>query len=185
MFEKLVLFSSARVSVSAVFANTAKRDKNQRGTWRSRCWLVRFLEGMAFAGFEVASYLWLDILEVDINVGYCKHLTVRISIRLQPDAQPLKRVKRVMLRHTSSWHIPREEECIIVDASLRRVRCTRPNKCAQRRRKCTQISMISSQWYLFTYSFYFSVNWPSRNEIHTNKDNLYWKQFLNKIYVMS
>lgn len=35
------------------------------------------------AGFEVAGYLWLDVLEVDINVGYCKHLTVRISIRRQ------------------------------------------------------------------------------------------------------
>lgn len=35
----------------------------------------------------MASYLWLDVLEVDINVGYCKHLTVRISIRRQPNAQ--------------------------------------------------------------------------------------------------
>lgn len=43
---------------------------------------------MPRAGFEVAGYLWLDVLEVDINVGYCKHLTVRISIRRQPRLQP-------------------------------------------------------------------------------------------------
>lgn len=42
------------------------------------------------AGFEVAGYLWLDVLEVDINVGYCKHLTVRISIRCQLRLQPLE-----------------------------------------------------------------------------------------------
>lgn len=59
------------------------------------------------ADFEVAGYLWLDVLEVDINVGYCKHLTVRISIRRQPDAQPLERVKRVTLRRTSSQRISR------------------------------------------------------------------------------
>lgn len=42
------------------------------------------------ACFEVAGYLWLDVLEVDINVGYCKHLTVRISIRRQLRLQPLE-----------------------------------------------------------------------------------------------
>ncbi|KAK1117423.1 hypothetical protein K0M31_016627, partial [Melipona bicolor] len=42
------------------------------------------------AGFEVAGYLWLDVLEVDINVGYCKHLTVCISIRCQLRLQPLE-----------------------------------------------------------------------------------------------
>lgn len=42
------------------------------------------------AVFEVAGYLWLDVLEVDINVGYCKHLTVRISIRRQLGLQLLE-----------------------------------------------------------------------------------------------
>lgn len=42
------------------------------------------------ARFEVAGYLWLDVLEVDINVGYCKHLTVRISIRRQRRLQPVE-----------------------------------------------------------------------------------------------
>lgn len=107
------------------------------------------------ADFEVASYLWLDVLEVDINVGYCKHLTVRISIRRQPDAQPLERVKRVTLRRTSSRRAPREE-CIIVDA----VAATRSmhsldqalRECTQHR-KCTQTSTIASRRYLFTYLF--------------------------------
>lgn len=53
------------------------------------------------ADFEVVSYLWLDVLEVDINVGYRKHLTVRISIRRQLGAQPIERVKRVTLRRAS------------------------------------------------------------------------------------
>lgn len=55
------------------------------------------------ANFEVVGYLWLDVLEVDINVGYRKHLTVRISIRRQlGGAQPIERVKRVTLRRVSS-----------------------------------------------------------------------------------
>lgn len=56
------------------------------------------------ADSEVAGYLWLDVFVVDINVGYCKHLTVRISIRRQLDARsPLERVKRVTrLRRTAS-----------------------------------------------------------------------------------
>lgn len=59
------------------------------------------------ADFEVVGYLWLGVLEVDINVGYRKHLTVRISIRRQLGAQPIERVKRVTLRRASSRCISR------------------------------------------------------------------------------
>lgn len=52
--------------------------------------LVSCSSARPMQAFEVAGYLWLDVLEVDINVGYCKHLTVRISIKRQLRLQPLE-----------------------------------------------------------------------------------------------
>lgn len=119
------------------------------------------------ADFEVASYLWLDVLEVDINVGYCKHLTVRISIRRQPDAQPLERVKRVTLRRTSSRRILRG-----VHHRRRGVAATRSMHSTERyvSARNADENAHKRQRYLpddIYLLIYFSVNWPSRDKVHT------------------
>lgn len=106
------------------------------------------------ADFEVAGYLWLDVLEVDINVGYRKHLTVRISIRRQLGARPIERVKRVtLLRRASSRCVSRGVHHRQRRRSMHST-AERYASARERRRKRAQTSTIPSYDVIsFTYLF--------------------------------